>query len=110
MLKMTRIAGSAAVIGFALLIVPSIANAQIEGAVQYPPVSVGEDAQPPPPARMAPQSVAPRRIELATSGSSQVPANILYRMRSRLDIDGSIRAGAPLFPSSLTPPASAGGN
>jgi hypothetical protein len=110
MLKMTGIAGFAAVIGFALLIVPNIAKAQIEGAVQYPPVSVGEDAQPPPPARMAPQSVSPRRIELATSGSSQVPANILYRMRSRLDIDESIRARAPLLPSSLTPPSSAGGN
>ena len=109
MLKMTGIAGFAAMIGFALLIVPNIAKAQIEGAVQYPPVSIGEDAQPPPPARMALQSVSPRRIELGTSGSSQVP-NILYPIRSRLDIDGSIRAGAPLFPSSPTPPASAGGN
>ena len=35
-------------IGFTVLLVSSIAHAQIEGALQYPPPSVGEDAQPPP--------------------------------------------------------------
>ena len=110
MLKMTRIDWVAAVAGSALLIVSSIANAQIEGAVQYPPISIGEDAQPPPPARMAPQSVSPRRIELGASGSSQVPANIRYRRASRLDVDGFIRLGAPLLRSSPTPSSSADGN
>ena len=29
-------------------------GAELEGALQYPPRSIGEDAQPPPPARMLP--------------------------------------------------------
>jgi hypothetical protein len=50
-------------------------SAALEGALQYPPLSVGEDAQPPPPARMIPPSiVSPWRIELGVSGSS-VPPN-----------------------------------
>ena len=110
MLQMTRIGGPATVIGFALLIASSIANAQVEGAVQYPPALVGEDAQPPPPARMVPQSVSPRRTELGVSGSSQLPADSAYRLRPRLDTDGFIRPGAPLLPSSPIPPSAAGGN
>src|SRR4051794_18313161 len=76
-----------AIIGPALFIGSSIADAQIGGALQYPPPSVGEDAQPPPPARMAPQSVSPRRIELGVSGSSQLPADYHYRVHPRSDID-----------------------
>lgn len=110
MLKMTQIDRIAAVVGSVLLIASSVANAQIEGAVQYPPISVGEDAQPPPPARMAPRSVSPRRIELGASGSSQVPANNLYRIRSRLDVDGFIQPGAPLLRSSPTPASPASGD
>ena len=49
--------------------------AEIEGALQYPPPSVGEDAQPPPPARMVPQTVSPRRTEFGASGSSLPPRN-----------------------------------
>ena len=49
--------------------------AELEGALQYPPPSVGEDAQPPPPARMMPQPVSPRRIEMGVSGSSRAPDN-----------------------------------
>jgi hypothetical protein len=49
--------------------------AELEGALQYPPPSVGQDAQPPPPARMVPQPVSPRRIELGVSGSSRAPDN-----------------------------------
>ena len=69
--RSTRGALFVAVVGSALLIGLGTANAQIGGAVQYPPASVGKDAQPPPPAGMVPQSVSPRRIELGVSGSSQ---------------------------------------
>ena len=66
------------VIGFIDLADLGIAYAQVEGAVQYPPPSVGEDAQPPPPARMVPKIVLPRRLELGISGSSQAPTNPPY--------------------------------
>jgi hypothetical protein len=46
-------------IGSVLLLDSSIVGAQVVGAVQYSPPSVREDAQPPAPARMAPQSVSP---------------------------------------------------
>ena len=72
--KPTGLGALVAAIGAVVLIGSSLAHAQVDGAVQYPPASVGEDAQPPPPARMVPQSVSPRRIELGTSGSSQPPA------------------------------------
>jgi hypothetical protein len=64
------------IIGFIALVDLGVAYAQVEGAVQYPPPSVGEDAQPPPPARMVPKIVLPRRLELGISGSSQPPANL----------------------------------
>ena len=60
-----------AAIASALLITLSTANSQVGGAVQYPPASIGEDAQPPPPARMVPQSMSPRRIEVGISGPSE---------------------------------------
>ena len=63
-----------AVLGCGLLFGLGTANAQTGGAVQYPPASVGEDAQPPPPARTVPQSMSPRRIELGISGASERPA------------------------------------
>jgi hypothetical protein len=66
-----------AVIGFIALFDPGVAYAQIEGAVQYPPPSIGEDAQPPPPARMVPKIVSPRRLELGASGSSLALTNPL---------------------------------
>jgi hypothetical protein len=84
----------AAVIGSALLIGLSAANAQVGGAVQYPPASVGEDAQPPPPARMVPQSMSPRRIELGFSGPSERPGYSIRDARPR---------------ASPTPPPTAGG-
>lgn len=46
----------------AVLIASNFAHAQIDGAVQYPPASVGQDAQPPPPAGIVPPIVSPRRI------------------------------------------------
>jgi hypothetical protein len=100
-IKMGRIGRSTremllfAVIGCALSIGSRTANAQIGGALQYPPASIGEDAQPPPPARMAPQSMSPRRIELGFSGPSERPG---YSIR-----DAQPRA-------SPTPPPTVGGN
>ena len=60
-----------AVVAPALVINMSSANSQVGAAVQYPPASIGEDAQPPPPARMVPQSMSPQRIELGISGPSE---------------------------------------
>lgn len=84
-----------AVIGSALLIGLSAAIAQVVGAVQYPPASVGEDAQPPPPARMLSQSMSPRRIELGFSGPSERPGYSIRDARPR---------------ASPTPPSTVGGN
>jgi hypothetical protein len=70
-----------AVIGCALLTGLSAAIAQTGGAVQYPPASVGEDAQPPPPARAVPQSMSPRRIELGVSGPSERPSYAIRGVR-----------------------------
>jgi hypothetical protein len=92
--RSTRTALLVAVTGCALLTGLSAAIAQTGGAVQYPPASVGEDAQPPPPARTAPQSVSPRRIEPDVSGPSQQPGY-------------PIREGRP--PASSTPPPTIGG-
>ena len=92
--RSTRAALLVAVIGSALLIGLSAAIAQVVGAVQYPPASVGEDAQPPPPAGMAPQSMSPRRIELGVSGSSQRSGDAIRSLRAR---------------ASPTPPPTVGG-
>jgi hypothetical protein len=78
MYNRTGFAALAAIIGRIALADPGVAYAQIEGAVQYPPASIGEDAQPPPPARMAPKIVSPRRLELGTSGSSLPPNDPPY--------------------------------
>ena len=59
---------SAAVLAFAALVSVEARSGELEGALQYPPPSVGQDAQPPPPAKTVPQLVTPRRIELGISG------------------------------------------
>ena len=64
---------SAAVLAYTALLGADARSAELEGALQYPPPSVGEDAQPPPPAKTVPQLVSPRRIELGVSGSSAAP-------------------------------------
>jgi hypothetical protein len=61
--------------------------AELDGALQYPPLSAGPDAQPPPPARMVPQPVSPRRIELGVSGSSTPPNPQQFYRRSPLRWD-----------------------
>jgi hypothetical protein len=98
------------IVGSAVLINSSTAHAQVGGALQYPPPSVGEDAQPPPPARMAPQSVSPRRIELGVSGSSQPPMHHPYRVHPLADIDRLAIQPAPLLGASPVPPPTAAGN
>ena len=60
-------------------------GAELEGALQYPPPSIGEDAQPPPPARTLPQPVSPWRIELGVSGSSVPPARNDFSSAPRCD-------------------------
>jgi hypothetical protein len=63
-------------------------GAELEGALQYPPPSVGADAQPPPPARMVPQIVSPRRIDLGASGSSLPPSTQRFFVRPPISLDG----------------------
>jgi hypothetical protein len=84
---------SAAALAFAALVGLDARSAEIEGTLQYPPPSVGEDAQPPPPAKMVPQLVTPRRIELGASGSSPPPGTQLFLTR-----EPSLGPGAPPAP------------
>jgi hypothetical protein len=70
----------------------SALSAELEGALQYPPLSIGKDAQPPPPARMLPQPVSPWRIELGVSGSSVPPRALRFYIRPPLRLD---EPGAP---------------
>jgi hypothetical protein len=81
---------SAVAIAFAALVAVEARSAELEGALQYPPPSVGEDAQPPPPARTVPQLVSPRRIELGVSGSSPPPGTQLFLLRPPI-----LEPGAP---------------
>jgi hypothetical protein len=81
MLKLSYLHLSAAALAFATLVGLDAPSAEIEGAPQYPPPSVGEDAQPPPPARTMPQLVSPRRIELGVSGSSAPPGTQRFLRR-----------------------------
>ena len=72
---------SAAVLALAALVGMEAQSAELEGALQYPPPSVGQDAQPPPPAKTVPQLVSSRRIELGVSGSSPPPGSQLFLIR-----------------------------
>ena len=95
-------------IGFTVLLVSSIAYAQIEGALQYPPPSVGEDAQPPPPARMVPQQLrlasarAPASIRSPCSRRPR-PTQHLYRRRAQMKLAAVLRVGSPALRSSRIP-------
>ena len=82
----------AALVAFTGLAGADAFGAELEGALQYPPRSIGEDAQPPPPARMLPQPVSPWRIELGVGGSSQPPSTQRFYILSPLRWDGP---GAP---------------
>jgi hypothetical protein len=63
-------------------------GAELEGALQYAPRSVGEDARPPSPARILPQPVSPWRIELGVIGSSELPNTQRFYILSPLHWDG----------------------
>ena len=104
--KLTGLARLVAIIGAAVLVASGFAHAQIDGAVQYPPASVGKDAQPPPPAGMIRQIVSPRRIELGISGSSSSLAGAPYRSSLRPDTGWH----APSLGSPPEPIPGAGGN
>jgi hypothetical protein len=67
-------------------------GAELEGALQYPPPSIGKDAQPPAPAGMMRQPVFPRRLELGISGSSTAPSV------QRFQIVPAHRLGEPAEP------------
>jgi hypothetical protein len=90
MLKLSYLHLSVAALAFATLVGVEARSAELEGALQYPPPSVGEDAQPPPPARTVPQLVSPRRNELGVSGSSPPPGTQLFLIRPR-----NFEPGAP---------------
>ena len=79
-----------AVLAFAALVGVDARSAELEGALQYPPPSVGQDAQPLPPAKTLPQLVSPRRIELGVSGSSAAPGTQLFLRRPPI-----LEPGAP---------------
>src|ERR1700760_4890232 len=57
-----------------------VTGAELEGALQYPPPSIGKDAQPPAPAGLVRQPVSPRRFELEVSGSSVTPSIRRFRV------------------------------
>jgi hypothetical protein len=67
---MNKLSCLAVVLAIARVMGADAQGAELEGALQYPPPSIGKDAQPPPPARMLPQPVSPWRVELGVSGSS----------------------------------------
>ena len=90
--KMIWLTLTAALLTCVGLIQPQVRAAELEGALQYPPRSAGEDAQPPPPARMLPQPESPWRAELGASGSSMPSSTQRFYIRSPLRWEGP---GAP---------------
>ena len=97
-----------AIIGFVVLIGPGVAHGQVDGAVQYPPLSIGEDAQPPPLAKMVPQPISPRQVEFGVSGSSLPPLKPPYRIQP--NADRLPMQPAPLDGASPVPPPTRGGS
>jgi hypothetical protein len=70
---MNKLSYLAVVFAIAGVVGADAQGAELEGALQYPPSSIGKDAQPPAPAGMVRQPMSPRRIELGVSGSSMAP-------------------------------------
>jgi hypothetical protein len=75
---MNKLSCLAVVLAIAGVMGPDAQGAELEGALQYPPPSIGKDAQPPAPAGMVRQPMSPRRIELGVSGSSPPPGTQLF--------------------------------
>lgn len=108
----------AGIIAGVLLCGPLIAFAQTGGAVQYPPPSVGGDAQPYPPGAQ-PKKAVPKEPDEGISGSS---AESLSHQLNRsggvihppTDVDPGITQPAPeIGPHStpvIPPPGTPGGN
>ena len=92
MRKLTSVYLSSGLLISAGLAAADARSAELEGALQYPPASVGQDVQPPPPARMLPQPVSPRSTELGLSGSSVPPSTQRFYTRDPL------REGPPQAP------------
>ena len=89
MLKLSYLHLLAAALAFAALVGADARGAELEGALQYAPPSVGKDAQPPPPARTVPQLVSPRRIGFGVSGSSPPPGTQLFLIRPPIPAPGA---------------------
>jgi len=86
--KTKLVTSTAALFACSGLVAADLRAAELEGALQYPPRSIEEDAQPPPPARMLPQPVSPWRVELGVSGSSMPPSTQRFYIRSPLRREG----------------------
>src|ERR1700730_16450217 len=71
---MNKLSCLAAVLAIAGAMGANVQGAELEGALQYPPPSIGKDAQPPAPAGMVQQPLSPRRVECGVSGSSTAPS------------------------------------
>jgi hypothetical protein len=72
---------SAAVLAFAVLVSVEARGAELEGALQYPPPSVGQDAQPPPPAKTVPQLVPRDASNWGSAGQARRPGTQLFLRR-----------------------------
>jgi hypothetical protein len=86
--KLSFVSGLAALLASVGLLGSDALAAELEGALQYPPASVGADAQPPP-ARMIQEPVSPWRIELGVSGSSVPPKTQQFFIRTPIHRDGT---------------------
>src|SRR5215467_835509 len=107
--KRIAVGAFVAMVGSAVLTDPKIACGQVEGALQYPPRSVGEDALPPPPAGIVPQIVPPRPTELGISGSTQAPVYHPYSVHLPAGIDRfALQPGRLPGASPVTPPIAGG--
>jgi hypothetical protein len=78
---MNKLSCLAVVLAIAGVMGADAQGAELEGALQYPPSSIGKDALPPAPAGMVRQPMSPRRIELGVSGSSPPPGTQLFLIR-----------------------------
>jgi len=79
----------AALLAFPGLIGMDARSAELEDALQHPSLSVGEDAQPPPPARMVPSRVSPLHMELDARRRNMPPSTERLFIPSPIRFDQS---------------------